>query len=159
MARSIILAGAVILGILLVVDPVVRTLAGSLDNATEFVFLGIVSVGIVLLAYVYLGLGPGASACRWDADSFTLQYQGGRRREFRWSDPQLKVEISEVTYENRTEYDLTTRLPWHNNVTDELFQSILAESRQRGLDIRTRVSRSPGISVITPEIRGNAGVR
>jgi len=160
-ARFLSLAGLVGLLFLILLVVVLATLNGTLRflPIADVAILGIVGLGIAFLGVIFFGLGPAAKSCLWNAQGFVLEYQNGRSRGFRWLDPELRIEISAVTYNGLTEYDLTTRMPFHNYVTWELLQAILGEANRRGLEVRPRVVESLGTSVCTYVIRSPPRVR
>lgn len=123
---------------------------GIIGFAAFFVGMGVI---------IYFGMGPGATRCVWEADGFTFHYRNGRVVRFRWKDPRLKLEIAEIHYEEKVEYDLLTRMPFHNDVTVDLYQAILTEADKRGLDIRSTVTGIPATRIITNRIRSRERAR
>jgi hypothetical protein len=117
------------------------------------VIIGVAALFVGAFVLIYFGMGPGANRCLWDPDGFTLQYRRGSARSFRWDDPRLRFEMSEIRYKDKVEYDLTSRMPWHNDLTPELYEAILAEARRRGLDVRSRVAGTPAQRIITNRIQ------
>jgi hypothetical protein len=160
--RVIALGCAVSLGVLVTSIAAYNQITGvvrGLPSPIGLFLIGSSAIFVGAAATIYFGLGPGASQCVWEADGFTLRYRSGRVRSFRWNDPQLRFEVSEITYEGEVEYDLSTRMPWHNDLTMELYQAIIAEAHQRGLDVRTRVSGIPAQRIVTNRIQSKARTR
>ncbi|MGA8536726.1 MAG: hypothetical protein WB789_04955 [Thermoplasmata archaeon] len=150
---------AIFLAALLAVDVASNALAGTLLNVPELSLVGVFGAGVGGITYISFGMGPGATRCLWDADGFTLLYRKWKPRKFRWADPLLRIDISEITFEDKVEYDLTTRMPWHNDLTGDLYLAILTEARQRGLQVRTKTSGIPAQRIVTNRIRSAAGAQ
>lgn len=157
--RLISLGSATLIAGLVTAFAIFNELTGVVRGLPSPLGLGLIGFAALLTGlsiWMFFGMGPGANRCLWEPGGFILRYRNGRSRSFRWDDPRLHFEISEITHEGRVEYDLTTRMPWHNDVTPELYAAILTEARQRGLDVRTKVSGVPAQSVITNRIRSRA---
>ena len=160
--RAVVIALAAVIGGLTIGISVYNEITGrvrGIPSPVGLVLIGAAVLFVGLFVTIFFGMGHGAHRCDWEADGFTLRYRSGRTRSFRWGDPKLRIEISEIHYEDKVEYDLTTRMPWHNDVTAEVYQAILVEARQRGLAVRTKVQGSPAERLITNRIQAEASPR
>jgi len=157
--RMIVLGLFLILFVALIGLVIYRGFRGDPFGTEEAGLVILTCAILAMFGYAYFAMGPGPNRCVWSADSFTLQYSNGRIRAFRWDDPRLCFEISEIHYEDKVEYDLASRMPWHNDVTPELYAAILAEARSRGLEVRSRVTGTPAQRIITNRILSQERVR
>lgn len=159
--RILCLLGILVLGGIILLEVGLAAIAGTLGTISGGVatLIGVAAVAVVLCGFIFLGMGQPAITCLWDNQGFVLQYRNGRSQAFHWLDPRLRIEISVVTYKGRTECDLTTRMPFHNYVTQELLQAILSEANRRGLDVQTRNVSSTGATVRTHKIRATQSPR
>ena len=151
--------GILVLGRLVVAQLLLAAFRGTLNSISEgdAILSGIAIASVGLLALMALTNGAGASKIVWNQEGFALVFRRGRVRKFRWSDPDLRIELGEVTYNGRTEYDLLTFLPSHNYVTAEVFDAIVAEAYQRGLVVTPKSYRTGETSVRTYKIRPPQG--
>ena len=108
---------------------------------------------IVMLSLALFGLGPGATRCSTDDTGFTLYYRKRAERRFSWSDPRLHISIGEVVTKRSTSYDLSTRMPWHNLVSADLYAWIVSVARKRGLAVAVHCTEQIGMKVTTVDIR------
>jgi len=138
LVRIVGLGGFGLLEGLIVSFAILNAIQGQRGTAYGYEFTAAMAGVGCLFLLPYFGMGPGASSAVWHHEGFTLKYSSGRLREFRWDDPGLKIEIGELATGDRVEYDLTTRMPWHNDLTREMFEAILSEAKRRGLALHTQ---------------------
>jgi hypothetical protein len=143
-AIRVMATGAMAIPIAAIVWYLVTIPLNVLVTPGQLTILGMLCVFAGIAGYIVAGTGPGAIRCTMDDRGFTLRYRKRADRRFEWSDPHLHVSIGEVVTPKSTSYDLTTRLPFHNFVTPELYGTILDEARKRGL--RVKVSRADQFS-------------
>jgi hypothetical protein len=151
--------GILVLGGLVVAQLVLAAFRGALDSISEgdAILIGVAIGSVGVLALIVLTNSAGASKIVWNQEGFALVFRRGRVRKFRWSDPGLRIELGEVTYKGRTEYDLLTFLPSHNYVTAEVFDAMVAEAYQRGLVVTSKSYKTGETSVRTHKIRPPRG--
>jgi len=152
-------AGILVLAGLVVAQLVLAAFRGTLDSISEggAILIGIAIASVGLLALIVLTNSAGASKLIWNPEGFSLVFRGGKERRIRWNDPGLRIELAEVIYKGRTEYDLTGGMASHNYLTSEVYFAILAEAERRGLRVNSSFSQSIEISVRAFKIRSVDG--
>jgi hypothetical protein len=151
--------GILVLGGLVVAQLLLAAFRGTLDSISEgdAILIGVAIGSVGVLALIVLTNSAGASKLIWNQEGFSLVFRGGKERRIHWNDPDLRIEIAEVTYKGRTEYDFTGGMPSHNYLTSEVYFAILAEAERRGLRVSSRFSQSLEISVRAFKIRSADG--
>lgn len=132
--------------------------AGGIRNGQTVVLLLICGIGLALILYVVLALGPGAVQCVWNSDGFVLVYEGGRRRVFAWESPSFRVSL--VKYEERNgtrTFEINQGVPIHNPLSAELYGAILAEAHRRKFTVRTQASHLMSGEMVTQVITPPTG--
>lgn len=127
--------------------------AGRLPSAATLVVIGLLAAFFIVSVVGLLGVGPGAVECSVDGRGITLRYQNGRAVRYGWFDPKFSVNLAVITGRSETRYDFLTHLPFHNPLSKEAFETLVAQGEQHGLAVESSMARSGDVTVQTYRLR------
>ena len=158
------LGGSIIVGAGWIVAFVVVAARGGVtgDPMSSTVILGFGGSIAIVLGWIGLAMSPGATEVQVANSGIRLTYSRGRTREFRWSDPRVKVTLYEfprILPSGRpfpfSTLWLVTRHPQSNPLTSEAFDAIVTSAQSAGLVV-SRSNSSFGTARTVIRIRAPA---
>jgi hypothetical protein len=128
---------------------------GGAANAA--VWVGLLGSLAAAVGWVYLGLGDGAETCELSIAGIRLVYRGGRVASFAWADPNLRCKIWELRTPEKTEYSISTRVPFLNPISSDVYRAILTEASPRNIRVKTSVSVTLAFTQTESRLYGRPG--
>jgi len=115
--------------------------------------LALVSAFFVISLVFFFGAGAGAVRCTVDDAGVTLNYNGGRLKQFPWHDSHLRIKLAKVTSNAGLSYDLLTTLPSHNPLSSEAYDAVIAKAISQRVDVRAQEYHGHGLAITTTALR------
>jgi hypothetical protein len=129
---------------LVVVDAALGLSRGTVRGDSIFVEVGILAFVMGATVVGYLGLGPGAVECTWDANGFYLRFESGRIRRFLWGTRGFHCTVTEYrSPQGLASYYISTVFPTRCPLSQELFEAILDEAANRRFAQRRKLTSLP----------------